>query len=212
MARSSRRKKSAAKQQFVAGIISLIMKLFFLVGRTLRFPNKPEIPKGAVVAIYHEEIFPVSFAYAGKDTVGLASGNHFGHAISKVFKSMGSDCVLGSSSKDGNQAVFELIQIVKDNRRVVIAVDGPRGPRREWKPGAVMIAAKAKAPLYILRAKAKGKRLNTWDKFLYPRPFAKVEFALEHYDINQIDPETGKRKSIKTMIAEAELIMDKLLD
>ena len=207
LARSSRRHKSAFKQQLVAGTIRRLLSLMFLPARTVKFPIIPPLPDASVIAIYHEEIMLVAQAYCGPDSVGLASGNHFGHAIALQMREMGSECVLGSSSKDGNKAVFEMLQHIKEGKRVVIAADGPRGPRRELKPGVMMIAAKARCPVCLVRVRVPGWRLNTWDRFLIPRPFANCEIEVIEYDTQSPDPETGKKKSIKQMTAEAQQIM-----
>ena len=53
--------------------------------------------------------------------------------------------------------------------------DGPRGPRRSIKPGVLAAAQRANVPIVPVRAAVdRAWRLNSWDKFVIPKPFARV--------------------------------------
>jgi hypothetical protein len=56
--------------------------------------------------------------------------------------------------------------------------DGPRGPRRQFKGGVLLAAQRGHAVVVPLHAGAdRAWRLNSWDRFLLPKPFARVRIA-----------------------------------
>ena len=56
--------------------------------------------------------------------------------------------------------------------------DGPRGPNRELKPGALTVARMTGLPLIPIGVGASaGWRADSWDRFLVPRPFSTVRVA-----------------------------------
>lgn len=158
-----------------------ILGSLFSVRYTCRY-DALNIEGPAVIAFWHDELLPFVHALRKQDTIALVSGKRAGKALAVNMRKMGHQIVHGSSSRDGVKAVRELLKKL-DNEIVMVACDGPRGPRHEMKPGALFIAEKANVPLYLARAKYSGKRFRkSWDKFLLPWPFSKVEFMIEEFD------------------------------
>jgi lysophospholipid acyltransferase (LPLAT)-like uncharacterized protein len=57
---------------------------------------------------------------------------------------------------------------------LVMAPDGPRGPRREAAPGIAQIAALAGVPVLPCAAQTSRRRvLRSWDRMVVPLPFAR---------------------------------------
>ena len=55
----------------------------------------------------------------------------------------------------------------------------PRGPSGKFQPGALLIAQKARAPLYPAGVGAHPRiLLPTWDRYLIPLPFARAAFLI----------------------------------
>jgi lysophospholipid acyltransferase (LPLAT)-like uncharacterized protein len=66
---------------------------------------------------------------------------------------------------------------------VAVTPDGPRGPARQFAPGALVAAQRAGAPVILVGAAAsRAWRLRSWDSFIIPKPFARVtiSYAVEH--------------------------------
>ncbi len=60
-----------------------------------------------------------------------------------------------------------------------MVVDGPRGPSRESKPGAVWISQQVHLPIVSVSARANAAvRLRNWDQTLIPMPFARVSLKV----------------------------------
>lgn len=73
-------------------------------------------------------------------------------------------------------AVRGLLRALHGGASVLMAVDGPRGPRGVAKPGAAFVAISGRVPVYPVAVEvAHGRRLaRAWDAFLLPLPFTRT--------------------------------------
>jgi lysophospholipid acyltransferase (LPLAT)-like uncharacterized protein len=81
----------------------------------------------------------------------------------------------GSSSKDGQKALQEMIRRLRMTGLAAHVVDGPRGPVGYFKKGAINLAMDAEAtivPVYAIVENA--WYFNSWDRFFLPKPFSKL--------------------------------------
>ncbi len=92
-----------------------------------------------------------------------------------LFHALGLASVRGSSSRRSIQAVRDMLKVSASGRDLVISPDGPSGPDREFKRGAVATARMAKTPILLMGAECDcAWRPHTWDRHLFPLPFAKL--------------------------------------
>ncbi|MEX0908690.1 MAG: DUF374 domain-containing protein, partial [Gemmatimonadaceae bacterium] len=83
-----------------------------------------------------------------------------------------------SSSRGAAGALLGLVRALGEGREVGITPDGPRGPACSYAPGAAVAASKAGALILPLAAHAnRAWRLNSWDRFMIPKAFARVTLA-----------------------------------
>ena len=110
----------------------------------------------------------------------LISPSVDGEAPTWLAQSYGAQVIRGSSTHTGSRAVRQLYKAVrKDKLSPLITPDGPRGPRFEFKGGAIMVAQLCGAPVVPLAFAARpAKVFKTWDKFVLPWPFARVVIAV----------------------------------
>ena len=138
--------------------------------------TEPQAP--AVLVFWHDEMLPVWKHFAFKEAAALTSLSKDGALLAQVLQDWDYHLVRGSSSSGGREALAQMEQLARQ-ALVLVTPDGSRGPRHEMKPGAVVAAARAGAPLYCVRIRTKGYRLQrSWDKFLIPWPFARVEIVI----------------------------------
>ena len=107
--------------------------------------------------------------------VALASLSRDGAIVAGVVERFGYGVVRGSSSRGGAEAMEGCLLALREGRRPVLAVDGPRGPAGGVKPGAERLAVAEQRPVVFGRIRAAGWRAGSWDRFLVPWPFARVE-------------------------------------
>ena len=74
--------------------------------------------------------------------------------------------------------LLEAVRELQAGTSVTFTPDGPRGPRRVFKPGAALAAQHAGVPLVPVRATPlQAWRLRSWDRFAIPKPGALVRVA-----------------------------------
>jgi lysophospholipid acyltransferase (LPLAT)-like uncharacterized protein len=104
----------------------------------------------------------------------LASRSHDGELMARFVRRFGLSAVRGSSSRGGAAAVRALTAALRAGDDVVVAPDGPRGPRQRVQAGLPALAALSGAPVVpVAFAASRARRLHTWDAFMIPAPFAR---------------------------------------
>jgi lysophospholipid acyltransferase (LPLAT)-like uncharacterized protein len=78
-----------------------------------------------------------------------------------------------SKDKRGVLAAREAITYMRNGGGVVVTIDGPKGPPEVVGLGAIKLAQQVGAQILVYGLSAQGKRLNTWDRLLLPRPFGR---------------------------------------
>lgn len=176
------------KAELLAAIGSRFARLLFA---TLRFhitdragvlatpPQKPLLwafwhNRLCVSAYMFERFFPE------RPGVALASKSKDGEIIAAFIQRFGIQPIRGSSSRGGARALVEMKRAIDDGFIVGITPDGPRGPRYHLNPGVVKLAQMTGGtvlPLHIEYSRC--WRLKSWDGFMIPKPFARVEITFD---------------------------------
>ena len=125
--------------------------------------------------LWHENILPLLWRHRGEDAAIVVSDNRDGQYLADFAVSLGYRLVRGSSSKGATRALLGAVRELRAGHSVAFTPDGPRGPRREIKPGVLAAAQRGGGIVVPVHAVAhRAWRLNSWDRFLIPKPFALV--------------------------------------
>jgi lysophospholipid acyltransferase (LPLAT)-like uncharacterized protein len=139
----------------------------------LRAENKPW-----VFALWHATLLPAAYQHRNENVAVLVSQHRDGELIARVLAAWGNTTVRGSTSRGGSRALLAMIKELERGIVVAVTPDGPRGPALEFQPGALVAAQRANAPVIPLVVHAdRAWRLNSWDRFMIPKFFARVTFA-----------------------------------
>lgn len=131
-----------------------------------------------VFSIWHGQLLPLLWHHRHQGISILVSEHKDGELIARFAESIGYGTIRGSSSRGAAGALLGLVRALGEGTEVGITPDGPRGPACSYAPGAAVAASKAGALVLPLAAHAdRAWRLNSWDKFMIPRPFARVTLA-----------------------------------
>ena len=164
--------------------------------------------KRVILAVWHETISLAAWQWCGTGYHTLVSYSFDGELASRVIGLFGFYAVRGSSSKGGAIALDELEKALDCIDVVGFTLDGPRGPRRESKPGVSILAARTGTPILpIALAAQHAWRLNSWDRFIVPKPFSKV--VITYGDLIQPPADTS-REAIETTRIEVERTLNHL--
>ncbi len=130
---------------------------------------------GIVFAFWHAHILPIGFAHRGAGVVVLSSWHRDGEISARVMRALGLIVERGSTTRGSVRGVVKMIARARAGFDLAVTPDGPKGPARVAKTGAVFLAARARGPIVPIAAAASSfRRLSSWDGFIVPRPFARV--------------------------------------
>lgn len=132
-----------------------------------------------IASLWHNRLLIFPFVlrrfFPDRHGAALISASRDGELLADAIKRFGYDVVRGSSSRLGASAILQLSQTLASGRDVVITPDGPRGPAYELGQGIVFLAQKSGAAVVPVNIEYSSCwRLKSWDRFILPRPFAKV--------------------------------------
>ncbi len=125
--------------------------------------------------LWHGQMLPLLYAMRFQSIAILVSTHKDGELIAQIASRFGCRLVRGSSSRGAERALLGLSRALQDGFTVAVTPDGPRGPNRSFAPGALVAAHRAKAPVVAFGVHAsRAWQLSSWDRFMIPKPFAKV--------------------------------------
>ncbi|MBS1492013.1 MAG: lysophospholipid acyltransferase family protein [Bacteroidetes bacterium] len=167
---------------------SVLPFLIRVLVSTLRveITNESALNKQAVFIFWHSQMLLGWSLFKNKKSCALVSQSKDGEILSTLLKKWNYKVSRGSSSKGGKEALNDLFEVAKDGYNIVITPDGPRGPLKEIKNGALIVSHECKIPVIPVKINYSSKKiLKSWDKFEIPYPFSKcnVKFGKEYkYD------------------------------
>lgn len=128
-----------------------------------------------VFLLWHEVLLPLLWQHRGQGIVIVVSEARDGQYLADFASSLGYGAVRGSSTRGAARALLGAVRELRSGRAVAFTPDGPRGPRRELKPGVVAAAQRGGAVIVPLHAETdRAWRLHSWDRFMIPKPGARV--------------------------------------
>lgn len=180
--------RTAAKE--VPGRIKWSARLAFvlirMLGATWRVRQHNDAPWRAlrarkapyVLALWHHDVLSMIWAHRNQQIAVLVSEHGDGEIIARVIEWLGNNTVRGSSTRGGTRALIGIIRALERGASAAITPDGPRGPRHIWQPGVLTAARRANAPIVCVGiAVSRAWRFNSWDRFVLPKPFARITIA-----------------------------------
>ena len=173
----------AGWRRLVVWPLALLVRLW---GRSLRFEIGPEDLRSitkrdepVAIILWHNRLFLAAEILRryrqGRPAYALVSASKDGAWLDAFFSQVGMHTVRGSSHNLGREAAVALIGKLRAGHDIGITPDGPRGPRYEFKAGALIVTRRAGVPALLLGGQFfSARRLKSWDGFFLPRPFSRV--------------------------------------
>ena len=157
--------------------------LISLIGRTIKFEvpgweNHEGITRADRLRFYvfwHERIFLTTYWWRNRRIVVLTSKSFDGEYIARFIQRFGYGAARGSSTRGGVGAVVEMVRLMRQGCTTAFTIDGPKGPPRVAKMGAVLLAKKSGHPILpVTMALQRHWTAPTWDNFQVPKPFSRA--------------------------------------
>lgn len=132
-----------------------------------------------IYAFWHNSILLLSFARDKKRRIKILISTHRdGKLASDVIEYFNLGTVGGSSHRNPQKAFREMIKALQDGYDIGITPDGPKGPAQKVKRGIIELAYLTKAPIVpVVLSVSSAWYLNSWDRFIIPKPFSRVEYS-----------------------------------
>jgi hypothetical protein len=174
---------SWSKRLAVRVIPALGAPLIGLLCRTLRFHDEGRAhfeaamrgPHPPILGLWHGRILPGVFYFRRRGIVVITSQNFDGEWIARIIERFGFGTARGSSSRNASGALRQLTRHLRSGRAVAFTLDGPRGPAREAKAGALWLASLTGSPIVPYHIEAtRAWTLKSWDRAQIPKPFSDV--------------------------------------
>jgi len=129
-----------------------------------------------IYTLWHGELLPLLWHHRRERIAVLISEHRDGEIIARIAESLGYATVRGSTSKGASRALIGLVRAVESGLNAAVTPDGPRGPAHVFAPGAAIAAQRSGAPILPIRVRAaRAWRLKSWDRFMIPKPFTRVD-------------------------------------
>src|ERR1043166_2069414 len=154
-----------------------------LVGPTVRFTVEgwehwEEAARDGGRPIYtfwHDRIFLTLYFWRRRGIVVMTSRSFDGEYIARFIQRFGCGAVRGSAARGGAVALVELARLVRRGCPAAFTIDGPKGPRHEAKPGALVLAKKTGQAVLPFAVNAERFwQVRSWDRLQIPKPFTRA--------------------------------------
>ncbi len=168
-----------------------------------------EVPP-VIYILWHNRFFTVPPAWgricgSTRQCVALTSASRDGNMVAHAMAVFGLGAIRGSSSRRAVAALVGLKRALLEGFDVCLTPDGPRGPRYKIQGGFLKLAQTTGAPIVPVHVRfSSAWRLKTWDRFVIPKPFSRVEVVFSEAitlprDMDDVDFEV-ERLRIETLM------------
>ncbi len=174
-----------------APVASALIRLLWAMTRIVAVIGEGRLEQairqhGAVIPVYwhQHQLLPVRYLL-GHGRRGLKPGFLISPSVDGEIPAMlvrraGGVAIRGSSNVTGARALRDYYEaITRDGISPSITPDGPSGPAREFKPGAILLSQLSGKPMLPMAFAARRVyRFRTWDQFILPLPFTASVLAI----------------------------------
>jgi lysophospholipid acyltransferase (LPLAT)-like uncharacterized protein len=128
-----------------------------------------------VASFWHECMIPATYLFRDMGIRVMSSFSYDGEYMGRIIRRLGFVPVKGSSSRNPIRALLGLRRALDEGWTVAFTLDGPRGPRRQVKPGPSGLARSSGRAMTMFHAAVeKAWVLRSWDHMMIPKPFSKI--------------------------------------
>ncbi len=130
-----------------------------------------------IIAYWHSNMLIPYYSLA-KHHFHILAGFHKDAELGVLIgKKLGWKFLRGSSSQKGSEVFQQIVKLLsKPNAVFAITPDGPKGPAKIPKPGAIRAAQKTGVPIIPVAGRSRRNwGFTNWDTFYITKPFSTIE-------------------------------------
>lgn len=162
-------------------LVYWIYRLLFTTWRKQVIENEPlkralTNNEPVIFAHWHGHELAITYLVSRYKLATMTSVSKDGQLIDHVIRKLGGATSKGSSSRGAVSALKGLIRLMKKGHPASMAVDGPRGPLHQVKPGVFELSRLAQAQIFPVGVAVGNPWIfeKSWNKAVLPKPFSKV--------------------------------------
>jgi hypothetical protein len=139
-----------------------------------------------LMLLWHDALLPLLLTHRHQGITIVVSRARDGRYLRDLATTLGFGSIAGSSHRGRVGAMRGTVRAFEEGALVAVTPDGPTGPPRVIKPGALQALQQAGGMVATVHAEARpARRLASWDRFLVPMPGARVRIAFgEAFRVN----------------------------
>ena len=156
-----------------------------------------------MVCVWHGRLLFPSWYIRLKTTNlhAIASRHTDAEIMARILEKWGYGLIRGSTRKGGKAVVQKMAEVFKKAGIVAVTNDGPKGPHRIAKGGSTGLALKYNVQIITITGSAtKYWQMNSWDRFMLPKPFGKIQLI--------VSPPLDINEKLNTAEEEVQLLSD----
>ena len=148
-----------------------------------KIENLLERKESFIYSFWHDQLLMCPLTWQSNSSIKVLISKHRdGDIIAQLISNLGYEAIRGSThktnkikNKGGLLSARKMIKSLKNGISIGISPDGPKGPRHKVSEGILSISRLSKSVILPVGIGFKKKWvLNTWDKFIIPKPFNEI--------------------------------------
>ena len=175
--------------QLLISFIGSIYVLFVYKTSIINLKNRKNIEslfkknESFIYAFWHDQLLMCPLTWQSEFEIKVLISKHRdGDIIAKLISNLGFKAIRGSTHKSGKTknkggllSARQMIKSLNNGISIGISPDGPKGPRHKVSDGILSISRLSNSSILPVGIGFKKKWvLNTWDKFIIPKPFNEI--------------------------------------
>lgn len=155
-----------------------------------------------IFVFWHGCLLPLVHHHRNEGIVVLVSDHKDGEYITQVILRHGFGAARGSSTRGGVKGLKGILRAARTGKDLAFTPDGPKGPRHEFKWGALVAAQLSGLPLITIGVGAdRAWYLRSWDRCMIPKPFSHLRLK---YGAPRWVPRDASEDDLKGIAGELE--------
>ncbi len=143
--------------------------------------NTPEGYGPGIIGVWHRDLLACGAAFKGQGLHVLVSESGDGEIFARTLAHLGYTVSRGSDTH-GSQNVRHLVGTLWSGGYAGMALDGPRGPAHQVKPGSPWLSRISGRPLWLVTVRYGAHfTLKTWDNFVVPLPLSSIDMEIKYF-------------------------------
>ena len=175
--------------QLLISLLGSLYVLFVYKTSTIDLKNRKNIDRlfkkkeSFIYAFWHDQLLICPLTWQSEFEIKVLISKHRdGDIIARLISKLGFKAIRGSTHKSGKTknkggltSARQMIKSLKNGISIGISPDGPKGPRHKVSDGILSISRLSNSSILPVGIGFKKKWvLNTWDKFIIPKPFNEI--------------------------------------